>query len=784
MEQETAKQILDKFATGVVPVDAVFIKDGTAQVNQQKVRHYEPQGYTDDLVLWLPPKNFLRIEFEDEPTKNHRYILEIESAAKTLGFDYCITGHGGKSDYFNMVVKGIPLGQDNKDAKLLLIDMLLPSVAKDQLDRTNLGWTLSPVIGHPHWKPKYDGEVHKLLRGKNPVEHDNEYPKELLKQIKKAKIWKRKYATKIKQTSSWVEDFLMNYCCNNQLPGGSRHFVIEKNLAAFLMFRPDKEEIKKRYYAIQKRTTNTMRTWEAAILKGDFADVSAGELAKFIKDCGIPYDIPIPKQIIKYEHLEEAVDKITSYIDYFDLSNQFHQIQPFFYDKAKMWWLWDCNTKSWSMMDEIDLMNRIDDSLNRPETINTTVKNEIIESLKRIGRRKIPKDIPLTMVQFKNKLFDVKTGEIVESNPKLFTTNPIPWEVGETSDTPTIDKIFKEWVGEKYIDTLYEIIAYCCLKDYPIHLILCLIGCGRNGKSRFMALLTKFVGKENVCSTELDTLIDSRFESFKLFKKLVCTMGETNFGLLSKTSLLKKLCGQDMIGFEYKNKLPFDDYNYAKIVISSNSLPSSIDTSEGFYRRWLIIDFPNIFPEGKDILNTIPEKEYNNLAKKVIEVLPKLLEDGKFTNQGSVKQREDKYISASNPLSFFIKEHCFKDDDFFMRHSELYLAYIKYLLNQKRRKISRKEFKNVLDEEGLDVVKTSKKVGDDFVNGYFIEGIKLKEGDIKEKEIEEEVVEQQFDDKLITYQKCMIEDCTIYEINLDMGNKPLCKGHWLQYAKK
>lgn len=725
--QQVAKQILDKFATGVVPNDAIFMKDGVAQVNQEKIRHYEDGGYSEDLVLWLPPKNFLRIEFEDEPNKNHRYILELESAAKTLGFDYCITGHKGKSDYFNMVIKNIPINQDNKAAKLLFIDMMMPSVAKNQLDRTNLGWTLSPIINHAHWKPKYNGNVHKILRGKNPIEHNNEYPPELLRQLKKAKAWNKRFSIKLMQDSNWVEDFLLNYCCNNKLPEGARHFVIEKNFAAFLMFRPDKAEIKKRYYDMQGRRTDTMRTWEAAILKGDYTSVSAGELAKFIKDCSIPYDIPLPKPIST--KIDDAIDLITEYVDYLDLANKFYNIQPFFYDNQNIWWMWDFNDKSWKIIDDTDLMNRIDDSIKKSETIQSKIKYEIIESLKRVGRRKIPKNMSVNKIQFKDKLFDIKSNELTTVSSNLFATNSIPWEIGNNDDTPTINKLFGEWVSKEDIDTLYEIISYCCLRDYPIHLIFCLIGVGRNGKSRFLALLTKFIGKNNVCSTELDTLLNSRFESFKLYKKLICTMGETNFGVLSKTSLLKRLCGQDMIGYEFKNKQPFDDYNYAKILISSNALPSSADTSEGFYRRWIIIDFPNTFPEGKDILETIPETEYSNLAKKVTQILPKLLKKGLFHNQGTVKERQERYISASNPLSLFIRENCRKGPELYMKYSELYLAYVKYLLNNKKRKISRREFKNVLDDEGLDVSKTTKYEGSDAINGYFIDGIEMKEFD-------------------------------------------------------
>ncbi|GAH38245.1 unnamed protein product, partial [marine sediment metagenome] len=195
-----------------------------------------------------------------------------------------------------------------------------------------------------------------------------------------------------------------------------------------------------------------------------------------------------------------------------------------------------------------------------------------LEAFKRAGRDHKPEPAPNKWVQFKDKAISLKSNKTYNVTYDYFFTNPIPWELGKNTETPTMDKLIVEWVGEDFKQTAYEIIAYCCYSDYPIHMILCLVGCGRNGKSKFLGLINRFIGKENICSTELDTLLDSRFESFKLFKKLVCTMGETNFGVLSKTSLLKKLTGQDLIGFEYKQKKPFDDYNYAKVIISSNSL--------------------------------------------------------------------------------------------------------------------------------------------------------------------------------------------------------------------
>ncbi len=248
--------------------------------------------------------------------------------------------------------------------------------------------------------------------------------------------------------------------------------------------------------------------------------------------------------------------------NYQDNVQHFWKINPFFYDETNIFWFWVKEEFKWKMVDDVFMMSLLDKRLGFcGQTVSSSVKSNYLEAFKRVGRDHKPEPSPTKWVQFKDKAISLKSGNMYEVTPDYFFTNPIPWEFGKSEGTPTIDKLIVEWIGKEYKETAYEIIAYCCYSDYPIHIILCLVGCGRNGKSKFLGLINKFIGKENICSTELDVLLDSRFESFKLFKKLVCTMGETNFGVISKTSLLKKLTGQDLIGFEYKQKKPFDDYN-------------------------------------------------------------------------------------------------------------------------------------------------------------------------------------------------------------------------------
>jgi len=435
----------------------------------------------------------------------------------------------------------------------------------------------------------------------------------------------------------------------------------------------------------------------------------------------------LPKEVMG-KIKEETKSPILKLDNYIDNVIVFHKINPFFYDKSNMFWFWNFENYCYELTDEIDLMNLIDKKLGfSGQTVSSKIRGNYIEAFKRVGREKKPLEAPKTWIQFQDKIFDINTKEILPVNKNYFLCNPIPHVLGKNGNTPTMDKLFIDWVGEDYKQTLYEIIAYCCLADYPIHSLFCLVGSGRNGKSQFQKIVQSFLGIINVCSSELDVLIENRFESAKMYKKLICTLGETNFGIIDKTSLLKKLTGGDLIGYEFKNKMPFSAYNYSKIIINSNSLPTSLDTSDGFYRRWLILNFEREFEEGKDIVNTIPIEEYQELAFKVTQILPKILECGHFSKHGTIEERRNNYIMASNPLPFFIKKCCKRGINEYILSNDFYNSYIEFLIKNKKRKVTRKEFYDVLAEEGLNVRKTSKNHEGITENGYFIETISLNE---------------------------------------------------------
>ena len=154
----------------------------------------------------------------------------------------------------------------------------------------------------------------------------------------------------------------------------------------------------------------------------------------------------------------------------------FNEIQPIFYDKNGLWWLWNSDEYRWKVVDDVDILNMISDATGE-DIITPKNRTIILNSLKQEGRKRIPQQIKPTWIQFKDTIVDIETNERINADSKYFITNPIPYALPEDDlqDTPVMDRIFKEWVGESHIRTLYEIISYCMLSDYPINRLFCFI---------------------------------------------------------------------------------------------------------------------------------------------------------------------------------------------------------------------------------------------------------------------------------------------------------------------
>ncbi len=320
------------------------------------------------------------------------------------------------------------------------------------------------------------------------------------------------------------------------------------------------------------------------------------------------------------------------------------------------------------------------------------------------GRKRDVKPVKVSWVHASDYVIDYVTGETITATPDYFFASPIPHRLGLDENTPTIDRLFHEWVGDN-ATLLYEICAYCLVPNYSIHRLFLLFGRGRNGKGQFLKLLSKFIGHSNTTGIDLDKITDSRFEASKLYRKKVALVGETNFAVLKSTARLKQITGDDLITAEYKHKDPFDFTNTAKVIIATNSLPETLDKTDGFYSRCIILEFKNQFDEGIDAVDLIPEVEFENLLAKCLKILPGLLERGRFTGEGTIEDKAVKYERLSNPFPTFKSKELIEGSEHECPVWVLREAYEVFCAKNGFRKVGEREFTQLLHREGFETKK-------------------------------------------------------------------------------
>jgi P4 family phage/plasmid primase-like protien len=256
--------------------------------------------------------------------------------------------------------------------------------------------------------------------------------------------------------------------------------------------------------------------------------------------------------------------------------------------------------------------------------VRSRLVNEVVEKLKRKAFFELGESEPLR-IAFRNvaldwrKLLSLNVEDAlipIERTKEEPIFHRIPWRLDvellrkalkalssegglqrvAEEEAPKAVEAFKAWVGEAWI-LLLEIIGYCLYPDYPFRKAFMLVGGGANGKSTFLRLLNTIVGEENVAGQSLQDLCHYPFSRSELYHKLANIFDDIPERPLAYTGYFKVLTGWMAASAPRKHRLSIHFTNYAKLIFSANRLPEVSDQSEAFWDRWIVIEFPNRFPE-------------------------------------------------------------------------------------------------------------------------------------------------------------------------------------------
>jgi len=331
----------------------------------------------------------------------------------------------------------------------------------------------------------------------------------------------------------------------------------------------------------------------------------------------------------------------------------------------------------------------------------TTLTNEVIEKIRvetYIDQDEFFKTNYVYEIPILDGILNVKTRKISPFTPKKIFFNKIPLNYKPEQKCKKINKFFRDVLSDEGdIKVMYEILGSLLVKDYFIEKAIMFNGKGRNGKSKTLRLMEKFVGSENVCNVGISSMQKDNFDLEDLFGKLLNVGGDTGQTALRDTGCFKELTGRDGVNLKRKFKRTLRFVNYAKHIFACNELPIVYDNTEGFWTKWVLIDFPYEFKTKEEIeelpieertnkkivdLNIINEistqEELNGLLNEALNGLDRLLKNDNFTNSKGTSYIKKTWKRKANSFLAFCEDSIEENEESVIIKIKLRKEYSKY----------------------------------------------------------------------------------------------------------
>lgn len=291
-------------------------------------------------------------------------------------------------------------------------------------------------------------------------------------------------------------------------------------------------------------------------------------------------------------------------------------------------------------------------------------------------------DTDIEHLCIKNGILNIKKRELSPHTPIIQFTNRLPLTYDQKSICPKIIQFLKDTVGEKHLNIVQEMFGYTLIKENKIQKSFLLVGSGSNGKSTFIDLFVAFFGKTNCSAISLQDLQENKYAAAELENKYINVYPDLGHKSLDNTDKFKTItCGEE-ITIEMKFQRPRKIKPFCKQIYSANELPFSSDSTDGFYRRWIILKFNQKFTDANkdtDILEKLTTKEeLSGLLNWALDGHDRLVKNKKFSYDLTPEQIRTLYSKISDSIQAFTDEAIYPDFEQLVSKKEIYNLYIEY----------------------------------------------------------------------------------------------------------
>lgn len=276
--------------------------------------------------------------------------------------------------------------------------------------------------------------------------------------------------------------------------------------------------------------------------------------------------------------------------------------------------------------------------------VSATIRSDVLENIKSdklcgldSSKYKIPCFLPsgesaMNWIPMKNAVINVEeaaeavangnplpTNSLKELSPDIFFTYGLGYDFDQTATCPKWEKYLADVQPDiENREILQMMVGLGLVPDCSYNVAFFLLGEAGTGKSTFINILSRLIGRDNYCTIPLSRLAD-RFGLAPLTQKLLNLVGDMptmpeNGKSAGIEAMFKSVTAGDDLPVEIKYQDGYTAKAIARMIFATNHMPDFVDRSAAVWDRIRIVPF------NQRIRNTTAQNPH--LSTELCEELP------------------------------------------------------------------------------------------------------------------------------------------------------------------
>jgi putative DNA primase/helicase len=338
----------------------------------------------------------------------------------------------------------------------------------------------------------------------------------------------------------------------------------------------------------------------------------------------------------------------------------FEKVSPFrFY--AGQFWYWAGS--HWMRRDTADIMGRIASEYGN---LSAARKQGDHSGIMKVMQNLTPRGlqtVDIKGINFVNGFLNAAL-QLLPHSPDYGMTYTLPYRyVPEVANKARhfMDFLHRVWGQDadylQKVDALQDAICVTMFGLGPkFQRAILLHGAAKTGKSTMIQIVESLIADGAKSRVAPHDWAD-KFIPTGLANKLINMCGELSEDKLIDGARFKGIVDGDVIQGQFKGQQVFEFQPIATHWFASNHMPKTRDTSNGFNRRWVVLDFNHPIKDNErklDYASTIIAEEREAICAWAVQAMPRLLQRNDITLPPSHEQFMREVANMNNSVRFFI----------------------------------------------------------------------------------------------------------------------------------